>query len=537
LHDREASAPAVVLPNQKTLIAGGSSCFPMTFGPGGLCGPNSFQGFECGAFNNAELYSEDTSTFTLAGAGNGGTMVQRRSGSTATLISGSGTALDGKVLITGGSGPTGGPNSVSFLSLNPPPPGCAPSGLVAQDTAEIYDPVADTFTATGSIPGCAAGTAPPACTTGLPATCAGPTSPITSTSEIGTNVTITSAANPTGLIVGDKVTIAGVSIAGYNGIFVVTGIPTGTTFTYASTAGLGAGTGGFAAADTAQCGLVNSAAVLLNDGRVLVAGGDYVTGVDFIVPLGQSSKQAFIFNPGTATFTQTASMIVPRELPGIAKLPSGEVLVAGGLTSAAAACASAAPVAFTTNSSAETYDPTVPSWTLTAGSSATPGAAGGMKVKRIAPAYLFKGGSAKAGLAILAGGVDVETSDGTTPNFPACEPIANIQQTTLTASDLFDESTDTFAATGALNQSRGGYILGDLVPLPVSADFLVIGGECAIGSLASAAIGTTSASGLCGAAAKTDYYELYSSGTGTWAVGAALPASTPANGATSAFLP
>ena len=51
-------------------------------------------------------------------------------------------------------------------------------------------------------------------------------------SESGTTVTITSAANPTNLIVGDKVTIANVSVAGYNGIFTVTAIPSGTTFQY-----------------------------------------------------------------------------------------------------------------------------------------------------------------------------------------------------------------------------------------------------------------------------------------------------------------
>ena len=202
---REATATALVLPNNKTLIVGGSHCAPKTYGPGGLCGSSTFNGFQCDAVNTAELYSETTSTtgsFTLAGAGSGGHMTTARSGATATLITGSGTSLDGKVLITGGS------TGSSFLSLSTPPPGCAPFGQVAQNTAEIYDPVADTFTATGSIPGCAAGTAPPSCTTGLPANCGGTESPITSASESGTTVTITSAANPTGLIVGDNVTSA-----------------------------------------------------------------------------------------------------------------------------------------------------------------------------------------------------------------------------------------------------------------------------------------------------------------------------------------
>ncbi len=318
---REATATALVLPNGKTLIVGGSDCAPKTYGPGGLCGSSSFSGFQCDALNTAELYTETTSTtgsFSFAGSGSGGHMTTARSGATATLITGSGTSLDGKVLISGGS------SGSSFLSLSTPPPGCAPFGQVAQNTAEIYDPVADTFTATGSIPGCAAGTTPPTCTTGLPSTCGGTESPITSASESGTTVTITSAANPTGLIVGNNVTISGVSVTGYNGIFAVTAIPSTTTFQYTAAASLGAGTGGFAAADTAQCGLVDADAALLNGGKVLVAGGDY------IVFLGQSSPQAFLFNPSTATFSQTVPMNVARELPGIVKLPNGDVLIAGG---------------------------------------------------------------------------------------------------------------------------------------------------------------------------------------------------------------
>ena len=159
-------------------------------------------------------------------------MTTARSGATATLITGSGTSLDGKVLIAGGS------TGSSFLALSPPPPGCAPFGQVALNTAEIYDPSADSFTATGSIPGCAAGTAPPSCTTGLPAICGGTESPITSASESGTTVTITSAANPTGLIVGDNVTVSGVSVAGYNGIFAVTAIPSGTRSNTRAASGL-----------------------------------------------------------------------------------------------------------------------------------------------------------------------------------------------------------------------------------------------------------------------------------------------------------
>ncbi len=90
---REATSTALVLPNGKTLIVGGGHCAPKTYGPGGLCGGASFNGFQCDALNTAELYTETTSTtgsFSLAGSGSGGHMTTARSGATATLISGIG---------------------------------------------------------------------------------------------------------------------------------------------------------------------------------------------------------------------------------------------------------------------------------------------------------------------------------------------------------------------------------------------------------------------------------------------------------------
>jgi hypothetical protein len=589
---REAQATAVVLPNQKILLLGGSHCYAKTYPVGGLCGGSSFSGFQCDALQTAELYNENTQSFTLAGGGStpAHLMTTARSGASATLIENSGTALDGKVLITGGS------TGSTFTALSTPPPGCGPFGQVAQNSAEIYDPVADTFTATTSIPGCAAGTTPPACTTGLPAVCGGngtpspitstsesgttvtvtsaanppgltvgsyvtvssvsvigyngfwavtaipssttfqyaatsglaagtggyaavsTESPITSTSESGTTVTITSAANPPGLMVGDSVTISGVKIAGYDGIYTVTAIPSSTTFQYTGTSGLAVSSGGFAQSGTSQCGLVDSSTQLLNNGEVLVTGGDY------IVFLGQSSPQAFIFNPATPGFTQTAPMKVAREEPGIALLPSGNVLVAGGLTGIAASCAAtpSTPVDFTSNYSAEIYNPTAGTWTLTTGSSATPGATGGMSSQRIAAIELITSGP-DAGLVIAAGGVSAVTTNGTTPNYGTCEAETDIHQVTQTSTDLFDEGTGVFTPTGKLNLGRGGYGYGFINAGPNAGDFVVVGGECAVDTLASAAIGSAEAGTLCGAPAKADYYELFDPSTGLWTLGANNP--------------
>ena len=70
-------------------------------------------------------------------------MTIARSGPSATLISGSGTALDGQVLIVGGS------TGSSFLSVTAPPAGSgAPTGQIGLNTAELYNPATDAFTAT-----------------------------------------------------------------------------------------------------------------------------------------------------------------------------------------------------------------------------------------------------------------------------------------------------------------------------------------------------------------------------------------------------
>src|SRR5258707_15485235 len=82
-------------------------------------------------------------------------------------------------------------------------------------------------------------------------------------------------ANPTGLTVGDGVTIAIVSCPtcartnGYNRSLTVTSIPDGTHFTYTSPfSGLTAGSGGTAASDTFECGMVDQGAALIPKGRL-----------------------------------------------------------------------------------------------------------------------------------------------------------------------------------------------------------------------------------------------------------------------------
>jgi hypothetical protein len=417
----------------------------------------------------------------------------------------------------------------------------------------LYNPATDTFTATtNAIPGCPAGTFPPACTTGLASVCAGPSNTIASASESTNTVTITmSTANPTGLTIGDSVTIANVSVAGYNGSFTVVTIPDSTHFTYTDPrSALAAGSGGTAASDTFECGMVDQGAALIpNDsGKVLIAGGD------ILQFLGASSNVAFIFDPATQTFTRTGSMANARELFPLIALESpvtgalaGHVVAYGGIQATSQLCLTtpSTPVLATTLNSAEVFDPAgnagVGSWSA---------AANTMGVKRTTTATLIKVGSL-AGEVILPGGVDVEA--GTEPS--TCAAITNLKQGAIAETDLYDPTTGvggTFTATASLNQAREGQSQGVIGGIGADAtDVLAAGGACttATPSLQSIVIGSgvTATSGCantngtgagCSAtqSAQNDYSELFNQGTKTWSCGPAS-AAAPANAAAAAVLP
>jgi hypothetical protein len=538
LNTKRESAAVVVLPNGLTMLVGGESCSAKTI--------SGVAGFQCDALQTAELYSESTQTFTVAGAGSGGLMTIARSGPSATLIKGSGTALDGQVLIVGGS------TGSSFLGASSPP--AAPTGQVSLNSAEIYNPATDTFTATNSIPGCASGVA--SCANGLPSVCSTSNSPISSSSESGTTITFTMAtANPTGLTVGKNVSIANVACSlcvtpnGYNGTFNVTAIPSSTTFQVVGPSGLGAGSGGAAGADVFECGMVDQGAALIpGSGKVLLAAGDLVTF------LGQSSNLSFIFDPATATFSRTTGMLTQaRELfPLVAMDPavvtgalSGKLVAFGGIVANSSSCApgtaSTELVASTTNT-AEVFDPATQLWSATANT---------MGVKRATVATLFETGSL-AGEVILPGGVDVEA--GTLPS--TCTTTLSLKQAAQSETDLYAPDTGTggtFTATGSLNQAREGQGQGVIGGASADVtDLIAIGGACttATPSLSSVVIGSSMAATTCGNtngtgagcsatnSAQNDYSELYSQSAKTWSCGPTFATGfSPSNAAASTVLP
>src|SRR5450759_4633159 len=96
-------------------------------------------------------------------------------------------------------------------------------------------------------------------------------------------------------------------------------------------------------------------ATLLPDGKVLVAGGSGSNSASLKPPLASAE----LYDPGSGSWTATGNMVTPRSDFTATLLPDGKVLVAGGLHSGVQAAAAEL-------AAAELYDPGSGSWTATA---------------------------------------------------------------------------------------------------------------------------------------------------------------------------
>lgn len=207
-------------------------------------------------------------------------------------------------------------------------------------------------------------------------------------------------------------------------------------------------------------------ATLLDDGRVLVAGGAVGTEKD---PVAIADVE--LLDPGEPNPTSSGSsptpawaarsvagfpMLVPRRDAAAVRLPSGRILVAGGQRVAGAAL-----------SSAEIYDPATGRWTLAAP----------MNAPRAAAALVLLGD----GRVLAAGGTDGVRALGT--------------------AELYDPVHDTWTSTGALHHPR----LAPGVRLP-SGRVLLLGGMT----------GDVDARGV------TETAERYDPATGSWTLAGAL---------------
>ncbi len=150
------------------------------------------------------------------------------------------------------------------------------------------------------------------------------------------------------------------------------------------------------------------AATLLPNGKVLVAGGEGC----FLCP---STAAAELYDPATGTWSLTGSMHTARAFHTLTLLPNGQVLAAGG-------CSGSCVTTFSgITATAELYDPTTETWSLT----------GSMSNARIWHT------------ATLLGTGEVLVAGGESPNRQPVGP-----------SELYDPTSGSWSLTGSLNTAR-----------------------------------------------------------------------------------
>lgn len=216
-------------------------------------------GMETIILDDASLYDPAAGTISA-----GGPMREARQGHTATLLD------DGRVLVVGGY------------------PSVSTSLVTALATAELYDPVTDSFSPTGSLD-------------------------VARADHTATRL-------PDGRVV---------VIGGFSSLDGETGatVLAPTAEVYDPVAGT------FEPLGELRTPRSGHGAMLLDDGRIVVIGGGRISPSNFwqAVPYLASAE---LLDPATGTFTPTSgSLTTERSHPSLARLPGGDVLVIGGSNS------------------------------------------------------------------------------------------------------------------------------------------------------------------------------------------------------------
>ena len=188
-------------------------------------------------------------------------------------------------------------------------------------------------------------------------------------------------------------------------------------------------TGTFTATGSMTTARGGHTATLLQDGRVLIAGGGAI-GYAPIASVELYEASAELYDPATGTFTRTGDMTTARGGHTATLLPDGRVLIAGGEGALESAL-----------TSAELYDPSMGTFTATGNMAVAPGFFG--------TATLLGNGK------ILIAGVG---------------PTA----------EVYDPATGTFALTGAYAGSYTGPPYVDTATLLPDGRVLVTGCDCGL---------------------------------------------------------
>lgn len=301
---------ATLLNNGKVLVAGGG---------------NRATDHHCiGGIASAELYDPASSS-----SANTGPMNRQRYAHAAVLLQ------DGKVFVSGGFGDTS---------------NCMDEGVQPENTAELYDPASGSFTRTGDMTQPRGGHTATLLANGSVLVAGGGSQagggtalsaaelydPKTGSFTSTGNMTLARFQHTATLLENGKVLIAGGLLNG------LSETPTASAEVYDPA------TGRFTATGNMAIPREEHTATLLGDGRVLVAGGRSAQRGSSL----RDTASAEVYDPSTGTFSSVGAMIEPRSGHTAARLPNGNVLIAGGGDD---------------NSTAELYDPVTYSFGVTGG--------------------------------------------------------------------------------------------------------------------------------------------------------------------------
>ncbi|SPE31113.1 Kelch domain protein (fragment) [Candidatus Sulfotelmatomonas gaucii] len=170
------------------------------------------------------------------------------------------------------------------------------------------------------------------------------------------------------------------------------------------------GSSNFVAVGNMNVARADHVAVLLPNGKVLIAGG-----VSVAYPVEQPLASAEVYDPSTHSFAPTGSMNVPRSSPGAVLLANGKVLVVGGAQ----------------DLSAEIYDPSTGTFT-SAGNMVSADAADPPSIFDFRLPTLLQDGR------VLVQGVNAEIYDPATGVFSLTAAYADADPLWLTSTLLQD---------------------------------------------------------------------------------------------------
>lgn len=337
-----------------------------------------------------------TSVFTETGP-----MTSPRSLHNATLLA------DGRVLLAGGA--SGGDASTALV------------------TAELYDPASRSFSPTGSMSVPRLGAASLRLSDGRVMMIGGEDTTGISVASVELYTPATGRWATTGAMGADRVNPTATELP--DGRVLVVGGYQGNSSccALASAEIYDPATGEFTATGAMATARRNHTATLLNDGRVLVAGGYN----------GSYLDAPELYDPATGSFTAAASMGTPRRFPTANLLVNGRVLVVGGFASGTEALASA-----------DLYEPRAGTFTPTGAMTTARGRHTATRLPN--------------GKVLIAGGYDLVNA--------------------LASAEVFDPESGRFSPTGSMKTPRWRHTETRLL----NGDVLIAGGRDDAGPLASA---------------------------------------------------